>query len=482
MRALVVLFLVTLPFINPYLRGDGVGYYAYVRSLVIDGDVQFENEYRRGDAAWLEAKFEAGELVPEMWTATGHAVNFWAVGPSLLWSPFFLAGHAVALVLHRFAGSPEPDGFSWPYLWFCAAGTALLSFVGLLLAYRTARRFVSAGAALLGTAGVWFASSLPVYMYLLPFQAHALAGFTVSLFLWYWLRRGAPWGAQQWLLWGAAAGLMVGTYLVNGVLLLVALAEWVHGALRQGSGRLLGHAALGMTFAAGLLVAMMPQFLIKWRLYGWPFESGYGLAHGQLFFWGSPRLWQLGFSAEHGMFLWTPVLLASLLGLPLLWRRERWVGGVVLAAFAGFYYVIASYHTWHGLSAFGSRFFVSCTPVFVLGLATTVEHVRPALARALGAATLGRSAARLAPAPTTLVAALLLLLVSWNLGFVFQWSSNLIPNRGPVDLGLVARNQFQAVPRQAGSFLVRYLTKRGELIGEVERGDLRELPEYEFRR
>ena len=45
--------MLTLPFVNPYIRGDGNGYYAYVRSVVIDGDLRFENEYRRGDPAFV---------------------------------------------------------------------------------------------------------------------------------------------------------------------------------------------------------------------------------------------------------------------------------------------------------------------------------------------------------------------------------------------------------------------------------------------
>src|SRR5262245_66022771 len=50
---LFLLFLLSLPIVNPHIRGDGNEYYAYVRSLIIDGDLQFENEYRRGDKAFM---------------------------------------------------------------------------------------------------------------------------------------------------------------------------------------------------------------------------------------------------------------------------------------------------------------------------------------------------------------------------------------------------------------------------------------------
>ena len=44
-RSLILLFVFALPLVNPWVRGDGVGYYAYVRSLLIDHDLRFENEW-----------------------------------------------------------------------------------------------------------------------------------------------------------------------------------------------------------------------------------------------------------------------------------------------------------------------------------------------------------------------------------------------------------------------------------------------------
>jgi hypothetical protein len=45
-RLLLLLFLLTLPFVNPWVRGDGVGYYAYIRALLIEHDLRFENDWR----------------------------------------------------------------------------------------------------------------------------------------------------------------------------------------------------------------------------------------------------------------------------------------------------------------------------------------------------------------------------------------------------------------------------------------------------
>ena len=85
---LFFLVLLRAPRIDGQLIGsDGVAYYVYVRSLVIDNDLDFTNEYTYF------------QLKPAAFTRTsvGYIGNKYAIGPALLWMPFFLAAHAIAL-------------------------------------------------------------------------------------------------------------------------------------------------------------------------------------------------------------------------------------------------------------------------------------------------------------------------------------------------------------------------------------------------
>jgi hypothetical protein len=45
---LVILFLCTLPLVNPIVHGDGVGYYAYVRAPLIQHNVDFIEDCVKG--------------------------------------------------------------------------------------------------------------------------------------------------------------------------------------------------------------------------------------------------------------------------------------------------------------------------------------------------------------------------------------------------------------------------------------------------
>src|SRR5712671_819211 len=83
--ALSLLFLLSLSFANPYVHGDGVGYYAYAQSLVIDHDLRFEDDWRKANPGFLQERVDAdGRLLPEEYTVTGHLRNHFSVGPAIL--------------------------------------------------------------------------------------------------------------------------------------------------------------------------------------------------------------------------------------------------------------------------------------------------------------------------------------------------------------------------------------------------------------
>jgi hypothetical protein len=126
-----------------------------------------------------------------------------------------------------------------------------------------------------------------------------------------------------------------------------------------------------------------------------------------------------------------------------------------------FYVFISFYPDWAGISSYGNRFFVSLTPLFILGLAYLLEQI----------------AARF-PKPRTALAAssgVLTCFVLWNLGFIYQWGTHLVPARGPISFRQVTYNQFYVVPGQLTSQLRSYIFRRGELMRQLEQRDIEQL-------
>jgi hypothetical protein len=460
-RILIIVFFLTLPLINPWVRGDGVGYYAFARALLIEHELNFEKDWLAANQSFRMGRMDAeGHIVPEAYTPTGHLDNHFAIGPAILWSPFLLVAHLGVVAYDSLGGHVAADGYSRPYILAMAMATAIYGFLAVWISFRLARKYISERWAFVASIGIWFGSSLPVYMYFNPSWSHAHAAFIVAVFIWYWdATRGVrTW--TQWLCLGLLGGVMLDVYYINGVLLLLPLLESLSGYWQASRGtgfESYGHLfAKNLTFCAALFAAFSPTLVAKEIIYGSYMKLGYE----HLWSWTPHALIQVCFSADHGLFSWTPILLFSVVGLFFFQRHSGILGTYLIIVFAAFLYVIGCYADWDGLSSFGNRFFISLTSVFILGLAAFFDW----LARAWE----GRRAGVFASCVTSI-------LIIWNMGLIFQWGTHLIPARGPISWREAAHNQVAVVPVRIGHALKSYLTGRKELMGHIEEEDVRQL-------
>ena len=467
-RVLLIIFLFTLPLLNPWVRGDGVGYYAYVRAPLIEHNLDFTHDYQSANESFREARCdENGQPKAAFRTRTGHLDNHFAVGPAMLWSPFLLVAHGDVLLARALGSKVPADGFSAPYRYAMAFATALYGFLALLLSFRLARKYVRPVWSFIATLAIWWASSLSVYMYFNPSWSHAHSAFVVALFLWYWDATREGRNLAQWLLLGAIAGLMLDVYYANLMVVSVLAVEavgqyrYILGSGRSSSPSFLELLTRHLLFGLMVIVVMIPTFVSRWIVYGGPFETGYLSIRD--FLWRSPVFFSVLFSSNHGLLSWTPLLGFAILGLLLLVFRLPKVGIPFFTALVAFYLFISLYPDWAGISSYGNRFFVSLTALFILGLSVFLERF----------AQLFRSRkAALAAASATLA-----IFVLWNAGLMFQWGLHLIPARGPVSFSEVIHNQFFVVPRRLTTDLHAYLYRRKALMQQIENRDLQELKE-----
>jgi hypothetical protein len=78
------------------------------------------------------------------------------------------------------------------------------------------------------------------------------------------------------------------------------------------------------------------------------------------------RIFGLLVGSGRGLFVFSPVLLLSLPGLVLLWRRDSSLAVLVVAALVSLVLGYSSYEDWHGGLVWGSRFLVPVVPLLVL--------------------------------------------------------------------------------------------------------------------
>lgn len=458
-----LLFLLLLPLSVPRVAlSDEVQYYAYLRSLYFDGDLDFRNEYthfaeqgrRFGDDAVFNALLREDANNPN--PVTGLLRNVAPVGSAIMWAPGFILADLLVLGANALGANIPRDGFSRPYILAVCLMSALYSLLGLLLTYRLARRQASDFAATLATLTLFLASPLIFYTYIAMPWSHATGFFLFALFLSVWMRhwrRPLERGPGTWLLLGLIGGLMVMTREQLGLLLIIPALEalWVYAgllrraaagdrpSLRQAAGLLGRH----LLFLAVLALAVTPQLLAYQILNGQPTPSS--TVSGKLI-WTSPNFLNTLIHPGRGAFLWSPVLALGLAGLLLLGRRDAALALLLLAGFLAQTYINGAFGTtWHLRRAFGFRRLIECTPIFVLGLAALLDWLRP----------------RIGAWPLLAAAAAL---VYWNFGLIAQWTLIRPAIRDELIWEGMLRYQFVEVPGQIVGKLKAVLFDRCELV------------------
>jgi hypothetical protein len=437
--------------VTPRLRAsDEIEYFAYLRSLAFDRDLDFENEYRyfyeRNPQALAGFHHTFLELKDE---ATGRRLNFGPLGSALLWSPFYLMAHLLLVGLRALGLSSVPaDGLSWPYVAAACYASATLGFLGLLVTHDGLRRFlrVGDGAATAAVLALWLGSPLLYYVTVAPGFSHAPGLFAVALLLWLTLREWAEpsQGYGRWALLGLLGGLAAlvreqdGLFLaMPGLLLLERTwrAREERGALRRGSLR-------GLVMAMAAFLAFVPQLLAYRSLYGGFHPSP--IVRQKMQYW-SPHFLDVLFDPAHSLFFWSPLLLVATLGLVFASGRER-PYALALAGLLLQVWICGSIQTWSQNGAFGMRRFLSATPCFALGLA-------PLAARALD-----RGARR------GLLAAIAFF-AWWNVSLMVQFGLRLM-DRQKLEWPKVAVQQVTAVPKRLGRAAFLFFTDRERLVRE----------------
>jgi hypothetical protein len=84
---------------NPWVRGDGVGYYAFARALLIQHNLDFTADYQHANRGFREARLDSDASPKELFrTSTGHLDNHFSVGPAMLWAPLLICTHLGVLL------------------------------------------------------------------------------------------------------------------------------------------------------------------------------------------------------------------------------------------------------------------------------------------------------------------------------------------------------------------------------------------------
>jgi hypothetical protein len=365
-----------------FTNSDGRWYYAYLPSLVVDGDLDFTNQMRdHWGTDWHPPLDQRQE---RFWhTESGLIRNKYPIGPALTLTPSFLMAHVISIAVHAISGEHWciPDGYSAIYQIFNLLFMLFLTARGMALTDELLTEGFGVNAVWVVAAVVlyWLGTPLLWYSFREPYMAHVVGLFWVT--------------ATIYLCWRIQRDVSNGQLLSVKDLTLLAVTSSMALLCRPTNAFLLPfhlwllvtlvHAGQLRRFLCLLPVAIFGLFpfgvqLLVWRgLYGVWVSYTYG---EEGFYWLNPALWQTLFSSRHGLFFWSPLLLAALVGLVWHWRRsvdtQRGLLLCFAASFVLLWYCNSSWWCWYFGEAFGARAFLELSSLFIIGLAGAFEAVR----------------------------------------------------------------------------------------------------------
>lgn len=427
--------LLTLGLVSTRIRGaDEIEYFSHLRSAVFDRDLDFTNEYSHfygqnpeGLKGFKETFLDRREPV------TGRPINFAPIGSAVLWSPFYLGADAL---VRRGMLRGEADGFSRPYTAAVAYGSSLLAIAGFLMMHQLMRRHLGLSEGLAATAvmGSWFGTPALYYMTVAPAFAHAPSIFAVSLFFLLWLRAREKDSVALWGLAGAAAGLAMLVREQAAFFLIAPGLDLLARLVRGDFVRVFERAAATLG-ACGLVFS--PQLLAYQAING---AFGPSRLVQRKMDFASPHFFDVLIDPGHGLLLWTPVLILSIIGLMRAVPRLGALGAFFLAALAAQIYINGAVLSWHQAGAFGSRRFVDATVLFAIGLGFGLISFRTGLQKILVA-----------------------IAIWWNVSLMIQFGLKLM-DRQRLDWPGVAARQVTEVPARLFGAARLYLTDPEALV------------------
>ena len=348
--------------------GDDTGYYSYLRSIFFDGDIDFINERYYAHI--------------NRFHSTGYVFSNWQIGQAVLYLPFFVAGHFLALLYSTLGYPIKADGYSSPYFIATAVASATYLFAGLMIMCRVLNKIVNQRIAVIATVSLWMASPLLYYTFIRQRMAHTTEFFLAALFILAWLCYRESNNKSHHAVIGACLGLLCLVRLINanyGVLYIFDLVFlWIAGGGFFSPNKTKEIGLKFFCFIGMFLVFLLPQFAAWNQLSGTIFPPYFKDTFQSVAIETSTssamlgsKLYDLFFSAQWGLVAATPLWFAGFIGLLIPGPVSKSIRFASLASIVSLIVVNLSFVA---SDAYGNRYFIAAAVLFTIGLANLLHR------------------------------------------------------------------------------------------------------------
>ncbi len=299
-------------------------------------------------------------------TVTGLQGSPFPVGPSILWSPFFLLAHLIVIIINP----AKATGFSFPYIALVSFGSSLYGLAGLFVVYKACRYYGGKFISILTVFLTLAATPLIYYIFRQPIMGHTTIFFISALLYLTYIFLTENRIRRNWsgLLFGVLLGLSV-LMRWSAILFIIFpityyTSQIIQAMKAKDSGAIRSLAIQICVAIACFGLTITPQLALWKRLYA----SFLVVPQGDTFIRGSIlpiNMLKVFFDTNRGLLFWCPFILIGILGILRIPNKEIKIS--TLTSIIGLILLISYHQDWYGGGAVGTRFFIEVLPLVAVG-------------------------------------------------------------------------------------------------------------------
>lgn len=348
------------------LEADAKGYYAYLPAVFIYHDLNFGFF----DQIEKETYYNPNTFYDYRSGSNGKTIDKYYCGTAVAEAPFFLIAHGLTLM----TGNPA-DGYSKLYPIFINIAAIFYLMIGLFFLNALLKGFgISERNRISTLIAAVFGTNLFYYTIGECGMSHVYSFAFVSMLGFYARRYFSTFDTKHLPVLALVLGMITLIRPIN-ILVVLFLPFLANGFPNF----LLGFKNL---FKKPIILAsslILFSAIVSVQMAIYKISTGSFFLYSYLdegFNFSNPQIWNMLFSYQKGLFLYTPIYLISLVGLIHLFKQSRTQAMLWLVPFFAITYIFSSWWNWYYGGSFSSRVFVEFIPLFMILLAIALENIK----------------------------------------------------------------------------------------------------------
>jgi hypothetical protein len=335
---------------------DAPSYYTYLPAAIIHHDLQLNfidkdpGFYK--DKIWYYTIEDNRKLIKH------------PLGLSLALSPFFLAGHLWA----KISGAAE-TGYSMPYQNAVSIGVLFWLFLGLYYLRKLLLRSFSEAVTSITLLGLVLGTNLLWYSTFEGLMPHAVSFSLICTSLYFFRKWLDGKESRSLIIFSVVFALIV---LVRPLAVTLVIYYFMYAVLSKSG--LKNFVSFLKPQLRALLVSLISFFLIvSLQFLYWKLATGhwiYDVYIDEHFVFDSPQMIPFLFSFRKGLFVYTPLMLFAMIGLIILFKRDKAVFWSTFTIFLFSVFLLSSWWAWSYGICWGMRPMIDYYSILSIPMAT----------------------------------------------------------------------------------------------------------------